>query len=203
MQEIIVIIGKKGSGKSMTGYQLLEQITKTEKREAYIYQFPNEKALKKMPFKCKNLSHIEEVDNLTDAVVLIDEASIVFNPLEKKVNQDFRKILQISRHNNISIILIAHNTYFINRSLFSFIDRFIWKMVGLNHFETERPHIKRIFENKVKVIREINKAYVYSDDMQGYVSVPKLNWFTDEFSKAYNNKNKKTSILDLFNFKRG
>jgi len=195
-QENIIIIGKKGSGKSCLGYTILEQSNK----EKFIFKCPNEDFLKKLPFKVSNINNVNDIFGLNDSIILIDEADTEFNPIEKKINEQLRLMLKLSRQNNISIIFIVHNTYFLNRSLFNFIDTFIFKETTEGHFELERPHIKRLFEVKAKQVRGINKAFIHTDNGEGIVEVSKPKWYSNEMSEIYSNKNNKKNIWKLLGF---
>jgi len=192
-QQNILICGKKGSGKTCTGYMILEK----EKKSKYIYKCPNEDFINKLPFKVENIGNIKDLFGLEDSVVLIDEADEEFNPAQKKINEELRLLLKLSRQNNNTLIFIVHNTYFLNRSLFNFIDTFIFKETNEFHFEIERPHIKKMFETKAKQIRGINKAYIYTSDNAGFVLLKKPEWYTDKLSKIYSNNNNKKPVWDL------
>jgi hypothetical protein len=92
-------------------------------------------------------------------------------------------LLSNSRQNNIDCIFICHNSYFITRSLFAFIDVRIIKEVNEGHWSLERPHMKKAYEN-VNVFGK-DKYFIDCDEVCGTYSFKKPSWFTEEFSMPY------------------
>lgn len=192
-----LILGKKGSAKSSLGFSTLKTIQETQNKKAYVFRFPKPKILKKLPFKVKNLSNFDSLFQLTDAVVLVDEAHIHFPVMEKKVNEDLRNLLSLSRQNNVDFIFVCHNSYFINRGLFSFIDIKMIKEVNPQHWELERSYMKKLYQS-VHVFGKEN-FFLDSDLVRGPQFFDKPDWYTDEISSAYKNKKQeKTDFFSLF-----
>jgi hypothetical protein len=67
--------------------------------------------------------------------------------------------------------------------LFSFIDVRIIKEVNEKHWELERPHMKKLYED-VHVFGKEN-FYIDSDYVKGYKGFDKPEWWREEFSLAY------------------
>lgn len=187
-QANVLIIGKKRSAKTSLGYCFLKEFG-SNGREMYVYRHPRPKVLEKLPFKVNNLINIKQVSNLSNAVILIDEAHKVFPVQEKAVNSHLRDVLSLSGQNNICFIFICHNSYFINRSLFSFIDIKVIKEVNEGHWELERPYMKKLYQS-IPVMGN-NRFFIDSDDFRGLESFEKPEWFTDELSYAYKNDEQK------------
>lgn len=182
-QNNFLIIGKKGSGKTALGWSFLEKIKKESNRKAYIFNHPRTELLKNLPFEVENIPRIEQLYALTDAVVLIDEAHQHFGILEKKINNRLKNLLSISRQNNTCFIFIAHNSYFINRCLFSFIDVRIIKEVNEGHWELERKHMAKLYEDIVIFGKE--NFYLDCDYIRGQQSFNKPAWFSEDLSCSY------------------
>lgn len=198
MNNNMIIVGMKGSGKTCLGFYLLSKLGKNLKK--LIYMCPNPEVLTKLPFKTENITNFKDLIGLDNAVVLIDEADIHFDPLEKKVNKYLRNMLQLSRQNNVSIIFICHSSYFLNLSLFSLIDTYIFKETTAGHFTRERRHIQQMFEAKASQVKGKDKAYIYTDKNEGIATFKKPKWFTDEVSKYYSIYNNKKTIEDIISF---
>ena len=137
---------------------------------------------------------------MSNSVVLIDEADNEFNSIEKKINEQLRLLLKLSRQNNNDIIFIVHNSYFLNRSLFNFIDTFIFKETNVGHFEIERPHIKKLFQTKAQQVRGVTQAYIWTSKSEGLVELVKPEWYNTDISEIYSNKNNKKNIWDILGF---
>lgn len=194
-----LIIGKKGSAKTCLGMCLLKTINEVSKRKAYVYRFPQPKLLKKLPFKVENINNLNQLFQLTDSVVFVDEASISFPSLEKKINEQLRNLLTISRQNNCCYILACHNSYFLNRSLFSFIDIRLIKEVNPNHWELERTYMKKLYEN-VHIYGPEN-FFIDSDYLRGEQCFEKPEWFIEELSNAYKKGGDKKGFFQQFKVK--
>ena len=187
-----LIIGKKGSAKTTLGFKFLEEIKRLGKRRAYVFKYPKPELLAKLPFKARNLYSLKQLFNLTDSVVLIDEAHKYFDVLNKQVNEDLKKLLASSRQNNNSFIFITHNSYFITRGLFSYIDVRIIKEVNEGHWDMERPHMNKLYSDTN--ISGAQWFFIDSDFWRGREHFCKPDWFTDEFSNAYKVQNNATKL---------
>lgn len=180
-----MIIGKKGSAKTTLGWTLAEKIHSISNRKVYMFNHPRPEVIlkAKLPFEVTNISKLDALFNVVDGVVLIDEAQEVFNFLEKKVNEELKSLLARSRQNNTCFIFICHNSYFLNRSLFSFLDIKIIKETNEKHWELERPHMKKLYEHLHISGKE--NFFIDSDYMKGYEVFQKPVWWKEELSMAY------------------
>jgi len=177
-----LILGRKGSGKSVTGWSILQKQCEAGKK-AYFFQCPKPELLETLPFKVTNVLHLSELFHITDGVVLIDEANIHFDVMSKTVNDDLRKILQLSRQCNTSFIFVVHNSYVFNRSLFCYLDVKIIKELNEQHWELERIHMKKLYRDA----RVTGKAMMFidCDAIRGYAKNDVPTWYNDNFSTMY------------------
>jgi hypothetical protein len=180
-----MIIGKKGSAKTTLGWTLAEKIHKISGRKIYLFNHPRFDLILKanLPFEVVNITKLDTLFNITDGVVLVDEAQEIFNFLEKKVNEELKSLLSKSRQNNTCFIFICHNSYFLNRSLFSFLDTKIIKEVNEKHWELERPHMKKLYEHLHITGKE--NFFIDSDYIKGYQLFQKPLWWKEDLSMAY------------------
>ena len=194
-QSNFLIIGKKGSAKTALGFHYMKGQGKYGNREMYFYNHPQSELLEKLPFKVTNLTKMVQLLNLTDAVVLIDEAQRHFDVLNKRVNEELKDLLAMSRQNNVSVIFVAHNSSFITRGLFSYIDVKLIKEVVEDHWELERKHMAvRYRKSKCAVVGK-ESYYLDSDEIKSKCNFKKPSWYTDELSNAY--RNKKDDCVDV------
>lgn len=193
-QTNILLIGRRGSGKTALGFSILLNIAKKQKKKMFLYKHPNIETVQKgISKEIQNVTRFEELCNLTDAVVMVDETGREFDTIEKKINMRLRKILSLSRQNNISFIFIAQSGEMINKSLFSLIDCYIFKQVNRNHFETERRHIKKLYEEEVMQITTKGRYFIdYPEgDIYGFYPCSVPNFYTEKISNSYRLKPKK------------
>ena len=191
-QQNFLIIGKKNSGKSALGWKIAETIHYESGRKVYAFNSPDISLLNKIPFEVTNVLRINELRTIIDGVIIIDESHRIFDCSSKMVNKNLRDILAISRQNNVCFIFIAHNSYFLNRSLFSFVDVKLIKEVVESHWELERPHMKRLYSDIY--IKGVDKFFIDSDELREETRFTKPIWYTDELSSSYRAK----VITDLF-----
>src|SRR3990167_8593229 len=184
-----LILGKKGSGKSSLAWYVMEMIYLIQKKKCYVYKFPKPELLEKLPFKVRNIAQLNDLYRITDGVVLIDEAHQYFDVLNKKTNEKLKNILAISRQNNTDFIFCCHNSYFITRNLFSFIDVKMIKEVNEGHWELERTHMKKLYE--YREVKGIDRVYIDCDYDSSEKTVGKPEWFTEDISLAYRYKEEK------------
>lgn len=187
-----LIIGGKGSGKSMTGWSILQTQSLKGKRAAYVYLCPKPEYLRRIPLKVTNLTQLSQLFHLRDSVCLIDEANLHFDVKSKQINDDLKQLLQLSRQNNTTFIFIVHNSYVFNRGLFGYMDVKIIKEVTEHHWELERAHMKKLYRS-IRV-SGVENMYIDCEEMKGYAQTNKLDWFNDDFSKIYRS-NTKPKIL--------
>lgn len=192
-QTNIVIIGKKGSGKTCLGWTFAKKIADESGRKIYIYKYPKPEKLKKLPFKVINITRMDLLFNITDGIVILDEAQEHFGIWAKAVNEDLKRLLSYSRQNNTCFIFICHNSYFLNRSLFSFIDVRIIKETNENHWALERPYMSKLYSSVV--VFGNDNFYIDSDYIRSNQTFEKPEWFTEEFSRAYRTETKKEDFF--------
>jgi len=189
-----IIIAKKRAGKTLLGWLLSLKFSKFN-RQIYVFRFPKPELLKKIPFDVINITEMSQINNLKNAVLLIDEAHRVFPVGEKRVNGQFRNILSLSGQNNLCVVLVCHNSYFINRSLFSFIDIKCIKETNEGHWELERSYMKKLYQDIL--IRGKNRFYIDSDELKGIQTYDCPGWYTKEISECYSSTNAEEEI-DFF-----
>lgn len=191
---IVLILGKRGSGKTALGFYLLEQLKGLTKRKMFTVGFPE-------PTPFKNYNDIESVP--PDSIVLIDEGSIKFDARRSlsETNVNMSNILKTARHNNISVIFITQNTADIEVRTLRLADIFLLKEPSLVQEYMERSIIKRIYQfiNPVFTNKDADHNpfyYIFSDSLRGLYRFSLPSFWNEKISKAH--KTKKSVIPDLF-----
>lgn len=102
---IMLITGKRGSGKTALGMKFLEAMNRETSRKCYAIGFDHTK----LPRWLKKAEDTEKVPS--NSVVLVDEGAVAFSSRDamKSPNKLLGKLMAIARHKNLSMILIAQN----------------------------------------------------------------------------------------------
>lgn len=180
----VLIVGRKNSAKTSLGWAFTEKCVRIGKRNAFVYQYPKPELLKKLSFDVLNVRNMKQLYNLPEhSVVLIDEAHIHFNIWEKSVNRKLRDLLSLSRQKDINFILICHNSFFLNKSLFTFIDIRIIKEVNDGFWELERDFMRKLYQDVSVFGKET--FFIDSEYDRGYKKFEKPEWFDELMSNAY------------------
>ncbi len=182
---IVLIAGKRGSGKTALGFTLLELAK--GKKQCYVVGI---KA--RLPRWIKQTDSIERIKN--NSVVLIDEAAISLSARQTSnaFNKAISKLMVIARHKQLSLIFISQNTAMLDINVLRLIDAFIIKQPSLLQERFERKEIKDIIENAKQEFaaianKENNKAYAYvvSDWFEGMIKTALPSFWNEKLSKSF------------------
>jgi len=185
---VIIIAGKRRSGKTATGYRLLE-IAPTKKK--YVLGMP-EGAWQYLPPQITPLPLTASVleDLPMDAVFLIDEASLSFyakkNRTELSTIMD--KLILMSAQRGQTLIFVSHNLRKLNVNIILDSDILIFKEPSPLQTKYERGELKpmvmdakKAFDGVVPELRT-HYAYIFSDAYTGMIETPLPSFWSEELS---------------------
>ncbi len=184
---IILITGRRGSGKTSLGMKLLEIFNKDTKRKCYVLGYNTTR----LPFWLKKAETIEKIPN--NAIVLFDEGAILFSSRDsmRTTNKELGKIMAVARHKNLTLILITQNSGMIDLNVLRLADVLLLKEPSLLQSKFERKAIRDIYESVAPKFKELkdNKAYFYvwDDDFQGMLRYPLPSFWNDKISRSFKN----------------
>ena len=180
---IVLISGKRGSGKTALAFALLEKIK--NKRKIYMLGI---KA--RLPRWIKQIDSVERIKN--NSVVLIDEAAIAIGAREssKALNKAISKLMAIARHKNLSLIFITQSAAMLDINVLRLVDAFIIKEPSLLQERFERKEIKKLYEEvkqEFKKIKEGKEAYafIFSDFFEGLIKASLPSFWNEKLSKSF------------------
>ena len=187
--KVIVITGKRRSGKTALAFRIAENLTKKLKKTPYVLNFPTDN----LPKKFKKKYSIEFVP--IDSIVLIDEAGILFHQREtrKKTHVNLSKLLQICSQKNLHTITTVQNSANIDIDVLRQTDIFMIKKPSLFQLKFERKALKDLFLKAEKYFEKVNPnnqnafVYVFSDEFEGLLKFSLPSFWKDEISYAWKN----------------
>jgi len=186
---IMLIIGKRGSGKTSLGMKLLElfHYKTAGDRQCYVVGYS----------KTRLPRWVKKVDAVGDApensVVLIDEGAIGYFSRDsmKQANKILSKMMTIARHKNLTLIIITQNSAMIDVNVLRLADTLLFKEPSLLQSRFERKALRDMFEKVAPLFDGMEDAvsnfYVWDDDFEGIVSYQLPGFWDDEISKSFKN----------------
>ncbi len=184
---IMLIIGRRGAGKTALGMKLIETAAILN-RKIYVIGFGNSK----VPNWVKKAEGISDIPN--NSLVLIDEAGISFSSRSsmKQSNKDLAELLAIARHKNLSLVFITQNSAMLDLNVLRLCDILLFKEPSLLQTRCERKGLQDIFNKVSSAFNEIEDKkehfYVISDDFEGLVKSGLPEFWNESISKSFRKK---------------
>ena len=167
---ILLIVGKRGSGKTAFGMKMLELFRKNTRRKCYAVGYESAK----LPWWIKKADTIENIPN--NAVALIDEGGVLFSSREamKSPNKALSRIMAIARHKNLNLILITQSSAMIDLNVLRLADTLLLKEPSLLQSKFERKAIKEMYEKVYPLFKDRKDknqyTYIWDDEFEGLVN---------------------------------
>ena len=180
---IILIVGKRGSGKTALGFKFLESLT--GRRKAYYI------GKAKLPWWIKQVETIEGVRN--DSLVLIDEGVLSYSARDamSKSSKFLSKLMAIARHKNLTLIVITQNSAMLDLNILRLADTLLFKELSLLQSRFERKALADLFKkvdtsfSKIKDRDKKKYFYVIDDEFEGMLTSPLPKFWSEKISKSY------------------
>jgi ABC-type oligopeptide transport system ATPase subunit len=182
---IMLVVGKRGSGKTSLGMKLIELFRKKTKHKCYVLGY--EKI--RLPWWLKKAAKLENIPN--NSVALLDEGAITFSAREpmKEINKMLSKFIAVARHKNLSLILITQNSAMIDLNVLRLSDTLFLKEPSLLQSKFERKALRDIYEKITPCFRKVeNKKayfYVWDDDFEGVLKYSLPEFWNEKISKSF------------------
>ncbi|MFC1860049.1 hypothetical protein ACFLYC_00535 [Chloroflexota bacterium] len=190
----ILILGKRGSGKSALAAKMAEYMMAVHRMPCYWIGLP-EAARDLLPHWVKITNTLEKVP--VGSFLVCDEAGINYLSLLFNTSQNrfMRKLLMIARQRHISLVFAGQNSRDIDWAITRQADTIIFKELGLNQTESERTHVKTKAKRAVIAFKEIAKqervefGYVCDTDFEGLIRFTLPSFWTEDLSHIYSQLN--------------
>jgi hypothetical protein len=188
---IMLITGKRGSGKTSLGMKLLELFRNSGSRECYIVNYRKTR----LPKWMRKVDSVEEAPN--NSVVLIDEGAVGYFSREsmKEANRVLSKIMTLARHKNLTLIIITQNSAMIDLNVVRLADTLVFKEPSLLQARFERRALKDMFDKVTPFFKKCEEPnrnfYVWDDDFEGMLRYDLPNFWTESISTSFRDYGKK------------
>lgn len=182
---IMLIVGKRGSGKTALGMQFLAWFNHVARRKCYGIGYD----AAKLPRWIHKANRIEDIPN--DSIVLVDEAAILFFSREAMtpMNKMLTKLMAIARHKNLSMVLISQSSALIEINVLRLADVLLLKKPSILQARFERKALRDIFNTVDKTFKKLDDRashfYVYSDEFEGLVRYKLPYFWNDSISRSF------------------
>jgi hypothetical protein len=163
---IVLIIGKRGSGKSASSYRILELFRFGPK--PYVVGVPASKR-HLLPNWISIVSTLEEVPE--GAIAIVDEAYIRYHARNSTAQEskEMSKLLNLSRQREQTLIFVSQEARQIDINIASSASVFVFKDPGLLQLKFDRPELNQMAIKAREAFAMISGdkrswSYVYSQD---------------------------------------
>jgi hypothetical protein len=163
---LVLILGKRGSGKSALAYYLIE--IHRYGLKPYVVGIPQSKQ-HLLPEWVGVASSLEEVP--FGAIVIVDEAYLLYHARGSTTQEskEMAKIINLSRQKGQTIIFVTQESRSIDKNIASSANVIIFKEPGILQSEFERPELNHLAKKAVEAFAPINGnkqqwSYLYAPD---------------------------------------
>ena len=141
---VVLILGKRGSGKSALAYRLLEMFR--HRLAPHVVGAPGQ-ARRFLP---EWVGIVETLDDLPhNSIALIDERYLAYHSRESMVKEStaMPQLLNLSRQRNQTLIFVTQESRQIDKNIASSASVLIFKAMGMLQLEFEQPSALRLSQN--------------------------------------------------------
>ena len=188
--KIVLILGKRGSGKSALGAKIAEYVMAIHKMPTYWIGLP-EQAKTLLPSWIKIVDSIDKTP--VNSLILTDEAainylSLLFNAPQSRL---MRRLLMLARQRHSSLIFATQSSRDLDAAIVRQSDTIIFRQLGLGQPESERPEVKAKAKQAALAFQEVPKderiemAFVFDHDFVGMIKSSLPSFWTEDLSHIY------------------
>lgn len=163
---VVLILGKRGSGKSALGYRLLELLRYVA--DIYVVGV-QEQARSPLPEWIGIVPSLEDLPN--KCIALVDEAYLSYNSRGSMTakSKAMSQALNLSRQKEQTIIFITQEAGHIDKNIVSSANVLVFKELGMLQLEFDRPQLNKLATQAKQALDSVqgNKqgwSFVYAPD---------------------------------------
>lgn len=186
---IVLILGKRGSGKSALGYRLLEHLRYTA--SPYVVAMSKE-ARKLLPDWIGMAASLGDIP--LKSVVVVDEAYISYHARSSMAAEakSLSQLVNLSRQRDQTLIFVSPEARQVDKNIVSSANVVIFKDLGILQLEFDRRELNKIATNAQQAFTTITTdrrkwAYISSpdSDFMGLMESSLPTFWSDKLSHAF------------------
>ena len=186
---VILIVGRRGSGKTALGFRLLETL-RYHRWPKFVVGVPRSRR-HEIPTWIKTVPTLWDVPN--GAVALIDETQLGYGM--RTTEQDRRELAQLlslSRQREQLLIFISQQTRLVSREIVAATDVLIIKSMHSHQIRFERPEFEEALQTAQQRLslmigdrRQFSYVHAPDDDIEMVMRSAEPSFWTDGLSRLY------------------
>jgi len=192
MGKVILILGKRGSGKTAFAFKLGEYVFAVHQCPVWLVGIPEEIAI----YLPKWVNIAQDVDQVPlGAFIIVDESGLQFMAMryQSDTNTEMRKLLMIARHRKQSLVFICQVAADVDKAVIRQCDTRIFKQPSRMQPKNDRTEVRQAAGQALKVFDALSKdeklrtAYIDDDDFIGVLQCDLPDYWREELSFAFAN----------------
>lgn len=186
---VVVILGKKGSGKTALVYRLLELMQWIA--PVFVVGLPAN-VHKYLPDWIEVQPSLDDVPQ--NSIVMVDESSLQYHSRSSMTAQakELSQILNLSRQRGQTLIFVSQESRHIDRNILSAADVLIFKEPGLFQSRFDRPELREIaaqasqaFQSIIGNRKEWSFVFTQTQGCVGLIKNSTPSFWNDKLSRAF------------------
>jgi len=190
--KVILILGKRGSGKSAFALKLGEYLYAVHEVPVWLVGIPEDVSVY-LPRWVNIAQDIEQVD--LGAFIIVDESGLQYMAMryQSDANTIMRRLLMIARHRKQSLVFICQVASDVDKAVVRQADTIVFKQPTLMQPKNDRPEVRDIAGRALKVFDALPKdeklrtAYIHDGDFVGVLQCDLPDYWREELSFAFAN----------------
>lgn len=186
---VVLVLGKRGSGKSVLGYRLLELFRYG--LTPYVLGLPKQ-AHGLLPEWIGDVANLEDIPG--KSIVLIDEAYLRYHSRESlgATSIQMSRIINLSRQRQQSLVFVSQEARQVDKNIASSANVVVFKNLAMLQLQFDRPELNKLAAQAKQAFEAVKGderrwSYVYSPDadFQGLLENSLPSFWNSKLSHAF------------------
>lgn len=186
---VVVILGKRGSGKSALAYRLIEHMRWVSR--TFVVGLPSS-AHKSLPDWIEVQPELENVP--PDSIIIVDESYIKYHARSGMTSQakELSQILNLSRQRGQTLIFVSQESRQVDRNILSAADAVIFKEPGLFQGKLDRHELLDLVTQATQAFQSITAnrkkwSFVFTQERGcvGLIENSTPSFWSEKLSRAF------------------